>query len=144
VKFWDASAIVPLVLDEPSSGEAHRELSERRGLIVWWGTVVECGSAVARAEREGRLEPGSSVDAFAALRLLRSGWVEMDATSGLREIAERLVRTHPIRAADALQLAAATVASEGRPHGLPFVTLDERLAMAAVREGFPVVRFAQS
>jgi predicted nucleic acid-binding protein len=65
----------------------------------------------------------------------------MDATDRLRDIAERLVRIHPLRAADALQLAAATVAAEGQPANLPIVTMDDRLTLAADREGFPVVRF---
>jgi predicted nucleic acid-binding protein len=45
---------------------------------------------------------------------------------------------HPLRAADALQLAAAVVAAEGIPASLSIVTLDERLAAAARREGFVV------
>jgi hypothetical protein len=45
-----------------------------------------------------------------------------------------------MRAGDALQLAAAIAASEGHPATLAMVTLDERLALAAEREGFPVVR----
>jgi hypothetical protein len=48
----------------------------------------------------------------------------------------RLLRVHPLRAADSLQLAAAVVASEGDPGELPFVCLDEKLAQAASREGF--------
>jgi hypothetical protein len=50
-----------------------------------------------------------------------------------------LLRIHPLRSADALQLAAALEASENEPRTLPFVTLDERLARSAVREGFPIV-----
>jgi predicted nucleic acid-binding protein len=49
------------------------------------------------------------------------------------------VRTHDLGAADGFQLAAAIVASDGEPAGLPLVTLDERLARAASREGFPIV-----
>jgi predicted nucleic acid-binding protein len=54
-------------------------------------------------------------------------------------MATRLLRVHPLRAADALQLAAAIIAAEDDPRSLPFVTLDDRLALAAEREGFPVV-----
>ncbi len=40
---------------------------------------------------------------------------------------------------DGLQLAAAIVAADGEPRSLTFVTLDARLALAAEREGLPVV-----
>jgi hypothetical protein len=51
----------------------------------------------------------------------------------------RLLRVHALRAGDALQLAAALVAAEGQPGSLEIVTLDERLALAASREGLRVV-----
>lgn len=141
MRFWDTSALVPLFLSETTSPAAVGALTVDREIVVWWATPIECLSAIARAERDGRIVPSAVPDAVAALGLLRTAWLEMDATSRLRDIAERLVRTHALRAADAQQLAAATIASEDRPAGLPFVTLDERLAMAAEREGFPVFRF---
>ncbi|MBI4612813.1 MAG: hypothetical protein HY720_04310 [Planctomycetes bacterium] len=51
----------------------------------------------------------------------------------------RLVRTHRLRTGDALQLAAAHVGSAQRPATLELVCLDARLALAAEREGFPVI-----
>jgi uncharacterized protein len=49
------------------------------------------------------------------------------------------LRVHPLRAADALQLAAAFVAAERRPSSLEVITLDEWLANAARKEGFALV-----
>ena len=49
-----------------------------------------------------------------------------------------MLRVHALRAADALQLAAALLASDEEPAGLDIVTLDSRLADAARREGFRV------
>lgn len=144
MRFWDTSALVPLVLHESTSASARQALAADAEIVVWWATPIECTSAIARAEREARIDDAGMTDALAGLRLLRSGWSEMDATVRLRETAERLVRVHPIRAADAMQLAAAASAAEGSPSGLPFVTLDDRLAVAADREGFPVVRFDRS
>ncbi len=57
----------------------------------------------------------------------------------MRDQAGRLLRLHPLRAADALQLAAAIIACEHQPESLPLVTLDQRLAEAARREGFAVL-----
>lgn len=144
MRFWDTSAIVPLLLDEVSSTIARGSFARDPEMVVWWATSVECTAAIARAEREQRLDPLRTTDALAGLRLLHSGWLQVDATARLREFAERLTRIHPLRAADALQLAAATVAAEGQPASLPFVTLDDRLTVAADREGFPVVRFDRS
>ncbi|MFZ1888102.1 MAG: hypothetical protein WAU33_08715 [Candidatus Binataceae bacterium] len=49
------------------------------------------------------------------------------------------MRSHPLRAADALQLGAAIVAAEEEPMSLEFVTLDRKLADAAAKEGFRVL-----
>lgn len=144
MRFWDTSAIVPLLLDETSSTTARGSFARDSEMVVWWATSVECTAAIARAERDQRIDPLRTPDALAGLRLLHSGWLQIDATARLREVAERLTRIHPLRAADALQLAAATVAAEGQPASLPFVTLDDRMAVAADREGFPVVRFDRS
>jgi predicted nucleic acid-binding protein len=46
---------------------------------------------------------------------------------------------HAIGAADAFQLAAATVWADGLPRGSVLVTLDKRLAEAARLEGFTVL-----
>lgn len=139
MRFWDTSALVPLLVREPLSPDARGWLAADPVISVWWSTPIECLSAIARAERDGRIQPAFVPDAIAALRLLRSGWSEVDATSRLRDVAERLVRTHPLRAADACQLAAAIVAAEGAPSAMSFVTLDMRLADAADREGFEII-----
>ena len=67
-------------------------------------------------------------------------WQEVLPVPVVRRTAMRLLRVHPLRAANSLQLAAAVVLAEGHPAGVPFVTLDARLALAADREGFTVVR----
>jgi predicted nucleic acid-binding protein len=106
---------------------------------VWWGTPVECVSAVSRREREGALSLGEATTALEMLRALSESWQEVLPSDAVRSIAQRLLRVHPLRAADSLQLAAAVVASEGNAARLPFVCLDERLSEAAIREGFPIV-----
>jgi uncharacterized protein len=138
LRFWDASAVVPLLLDEPRSEGLRAESAEQPELVVWWGTIVECASAVGRRERTGALEPSDATEALATLVRLTRDWREVPPTSTLRDDAQRLVRVHDLRAADAFQLAAARTAADGEPGALPFVTLDERLALAASREGFPV------
>jgi predicted nucleic acid-binding protein len=97
---------------------------------------VECASAIARLERDGALEPGAAIEAFDRLAHLADGWHEVDPSDVVREAAVRFLRVHALRAADALQLAAAFVAAERRPSSLELVTLDDRLGVAARKEGF--------
>jgi len=139
VRFWDASAIVPLLVREPSH-EAMLSLLDRDALMLaWWGTPVECASAIARRERDGELGPADATSALRRLRAVQAGWQEILPSEPLRDLAERLLRVHPLRAADSLQLAAAIVAAEREPVTLELVSLDERLTEAASREGFRVV-----
>ncbi len=138
MRFWDSSAIVPLLAEEPATPAAQRLYGDAPA-IVWWATSVECASAVARLERDGALTPAQVAEAFGRLDALRVSWIEIEAGDEVREVARRMLRVHPLRAADALQLAAAWLGAERRPASLPLVTLDEKLRAAAAREGFPLV-----
>ncbi len=140
MRYWDSSAIIPQIVQEPSSWDVMAEVARDRVIVTWWASRIECGSAVARLRREGRISASGNDTARIRLRLLHQAWQEVGATEDLRLAAMRLLRTHPLRTGDALQLAAAIVASEDRPGSLPFVTLDDRLAEAADIEGFPVIR----
>lgn len=103
------------------------------------GSEPECASAIARLEREGGLSAAATLEAFERLRALARSWHEVQPVVEVRDVAVRLLRVHPLRAADAIQLAAAFVAAERRPPTLEFVCSDERLTEAAEREGFKVV-----
>ena len=108
-------------------------------MLVWWGSEVECVSALARLERNDALSPRSVMLALRRLGQLATAWHEIDPSDTIREAATRFLRVHPLRAADALQLAAAFLAAERRPASLEMVTLDDRLADAARKEGFAVI-----
>lgn len=140
MKFWDSSAIVPLLVTEESSEAVRAAIVADALVIAWWGTPVECISAIARREREADITAAGASLALARLDAIRAAWAEVQPTSRVRATAVRLLRTHPLRGADALQLAAAIAAAEDHPQTLPFVTLDAHLAEAAEREGFPVLR----
>jgi predicted nucleic acid-binding protein len=139
MRFWDASAVVALLVTEPLTRKLQSVALQDRELLVWWATEVECASAIARLERDGALEPSAVIGAFDGLAHLAAGWHEIEASDIVRETAVRFLRVHPLRAADALQLAAAFVAAERRPSSLELVTLDERLGAAARKEGFPLM-----
>jgi predicted nucleic acid-binding protein len=107
-------------------------------MLVWWGTEIECTSAIARLEREGALERAGVVRSLSRLSALAESWHEIQPGAAVRIAALRVLRVHPLRTADALQLASAVIAAEGKPDSLPMVTLDDRLGSAAEREGFVV------
>jgi uncharacterized protein len=136
LRFWDSSAIVPLTVAETSTDAIQATVAEDPVMCVWWATEVECVSALSRLERDGALTDAATTAALDRLDALAEAWNEVQATTALRGAARRLLRVHALRAADALQLAAAIVAAEGLPSSLDFLTLDERLAAAARREGF--------
>ena len=142
MRFWDASAIVPLLIEERSSQALRALLTDDPVMVVWWATPTECASALARLDREGLLDTQSLRAAHKRLSQLLGNWEEVDPHDEVRETAARFVRVHPLRAADALQLAAAFVAAARRPSSLEMVVLDERLAAAAQQEGFSVVEIA--
>ena len=139
MKFWDASAIVPLLVAESATRSLQALANRDSDLLVWWGSQVECASAIARLERGALLDLKGAALAFDRLKLLADGWHEIEPSEIVRENALRFLRVHPLRAADALQLAAAFLAAERRPSTLEVVTLDERLADAARKEGFELI-----
>lgn len=139
MRYWDSSAIVPLLVDEALTDRILSLYKRDRTTVTWWGTRVECASALARVERSGDLEPADASEAFDRLEALADTWHEIEPGDAVRETAQRFLRVHDLRAADALQLAAAFWASEVHPPTLEVVTLDDRLALAAEREGFEVI-----
>lgn len=139
MKFWDSSAVVPLLVEEAASRSMRQFLGGDGSIVVWWGTPVECVSAIARREREASLIADAVNSALERFRVFQSSWTEINASSKVRDIALRLLRTHSLRGSDSLQLAAAIVASDDDPGNLGFVCLDERLITAARREGFAVL-----
>jgi hypothetical protein len=134
--FWDTSAIIPILLPEPRSAAMTDALAGDREVTLWWGTPVECLSAIYRRHRETPVPAPLLTEALARLRALVEDADTVSPTDDVRRRAGRLVGAHPLRAADALQLGAALVWCEEQSHGEVFVCLDARLREAARREGF--------
>jgi predicted nucleic acid-binding protein len=130
---------VPLVVEEPRSRACRQELRGDPRMIVWCFTRTEVVSALWRQHRTGRMRTETLRRAEARLEAFGTIWTEIDAVIPVRDVAEQRLRVHPLRAADALQLAAALVAFDERPRRRRFVTLDGTLAAAAEREGFDVL-----
>lgn len=137
MRFWDTSALVPLLVEEPTTSRVRSLLREDPDVVAWWATSVECAWALARLRREEILTARQEERSLDLLHALRESWTEVIPSADVRDRAARLLRVHPLRAADALQLAAARVWA-GSPGDAELVTFDERLAMAARLEGFRI------
>ena len=136
--FWDSSSLVPLCVRQRSTLIA-QALSKQYDIFVWWAAPVEVGGAFTRLLRMGQLASAERVQAQAALDDLRSNWREVLPSDELRDRAERLIDRFPLRAADALQLAAALTWCIGRPKGRVFIAGDRQLLDAARELGFHAV-----
>ena len=138
MKFWDTSALVPLIVDEPATSSMRHVLSRDRDAVVWMLTSVELLSTLGRLGRMSTdladLLPGVRVEVMDLFKC----WAAVTHVEEVRRRAERLVCVHPLTAADGMQLGAALLASGDRPDTLDFVTLDQSLARCARLEGFRV------
>lgn len=139
MKYWDSSALVALVVDEPRSAERRATIRRDPVIVTWWGSRIECASALNRLERDRRFEDDGLGRSMDQLGMLAASWLEIEPLERVRRRAIRLLRLHPLRAADALQLAAALTASDEDPQRLDLVSSDDRLSAAARREGFTVL-----
>lgn len=139
MKFWDTSAIVPLCVTEPATAAVRKLTDSDPSLVVWWASRTECISAVARRRREGHLSLSTERRAGELLTALSAAWSVIQPSDALRSRAERLLGVHPLRAADAFQLAAALLWSQGETWGHHVVSFDQRVREAAAKEGFSVL-----
>lgn len=136
--FWDSSALVGLLADEADSERRRKQLEADPELAAWWGAPVECESAIQRRIREGSLSASGARLARERLAELSGAWHEVPPVVAVRTLSGRLLRTHALRAADALQLAAALTLAGAGLGELTFACSNARLAGAAEAEGLVV------
>lgn len=80
MRYWDSSALMPLVVQEASTA-AMRSLLEADGdVVTWWASRVEAASALARLEREAALEARALRAALTRLEALAETWAEVAPT----------------------------------------------------------------
>lgn len=139
LRFWDSSPLMPLCLEDPHSGRLRALATEDPHIVAWWGTVVECTSAMARLGRDGFLNTEEERQVAMVLDTMVEERTEIRPSEELRRSSIQLLRHHPLRAADALQLAAAHLWTAGRPEGNTIICIDRRLRDAALLEGFVVL-----
>lgn len=136
--FWDASAILPLCVETQASPKVD-ELYQQYKMMVWWGTSVEIQSALARLQRMKELSSAKVTKSLELLDDLQCKWDEIVPTLSLRDLAEQFPARFGLRAADSLQLAAASIWTMHRPANRPFLSGDQKLLDAARQMGFRAV-----
>ena len=135
MRYWDASAFVPLIVAESDSERVRGWLAEDDHVVTWAWTRTEVTSAIERRTREGLLSRRHRRELLDRLGTLADGWDEVTDALAVRSRAEALLARHPLRAADAGQLGAALLVQEQLVGPLTFVCRDQRLLTAADVEG---------
>jgi uncharacterized protein len=127
---------------EAASAKVEPLLQRDPEMAFWWGSPLDWWESLLAAQRQGRISAAGLQQARGVLDHLRTGAFEVQPTEELRARALRLLAVHPLRAAEAVELAAALIWCRERPHGAGFVSLHPPLRLAAALEGFRVLPYA--
>lgn len=133
--FWDASALVPLCVHQsitPTVGSLYKS----HQAVVWWATPVEIASALARLVRTREIHSSDWAKARQVAAALADEWSVIQPSNAVRSNAMELVNRYDLKAADAMQLAAALYWCDNSPRGEIFLTADQNLREAAMLSGF--------
>ena len=139
MRYWDASALVPLVVAEPDTELVRTWLSEDDHIVTWAWTRTEITSAIERRVREGSLSRPQRRNALRRFDIFADSWDEVTELLAVRSRANALLARHPLRVTDAGQLGAALLIQEQLAGVLTFVCLDHRLSTAAELESLRVM-----
>jgi len=138
MRFWDSSALIPLMIAEAESAHMRQLLMEDGSIATASITPLEIASVLWRRRHAGMLDVAAHHDADVTFAEVSARWTEVTHTPRVVQAAIDLVTRQPLRSLDALHLASAIVMTD-MPSDLAFVTLDRNLAAAARAEGFAVL-----
>jgi uncharacterized protein len=102
-------------------------------------SAVEIASAIARRCREGAFSPAERDRALAALEADLQALRVVELSTRVVLEAQALLVRHPLRAADAIQLASALLLRRELGEPVTFAAYDDRLKAAAKAEGLGVI-----
>ncbi len=138
MRYWDASALVPLVVAEAGTESARTWLFEDAHIVTWVWTRTEITGAIEWRAREGSLSRQQRRDVLERFKAFADSWDEVTEVLAVRSRANALLARHPLRAADAGQLGVALLVQEHLVGPLTLVCLDQRLSSAAELESLRV------
>lgn len=133
MRFWDASALVPLFILEPRTMDMLALFASDADVVVSFLTPLEVASAV---RRRGRTQVLPGPMEFTAA--LVSAWTVIADYEETLAISRQTIAAYALRTADSIQLASAILGFRDATK-VPLVTLDKELGAAARAEGFPVL-----
>ena len=136
IAYFDASAVVPLLVEEPGTDIALRVFLQAETVATVRMTFAEVSAALARASRLGRLTADAHDRALAGLE---SVWAQMDVLDvddDLVRTAGTLARDHALRGYDAVHCAGALRITSATTVALAG---DRDLLAAWQREGLQVL-----
>lgn len=135
IAYFDTSAAIPLIIDEPTSGTCQRLWNDATRVVSVRLLNAEARAALAQAQRMGRL---TTTELASAVKWLDTMVDEIDSV----EITDSLVRTagamaeeQGLRGYDAVHLAAAQAVADAET---VLVSGDQQLVAAAARIGLAV------
>ena len=132
IAYFDTSAIIPLLIDEPLSDLAQRVWRRASWVATARVSYVEARAGLARACRMGRISPDDLREAVEGLETVHSQIHHVEITADLVARTGNLAEEVALRAYDAVQLAAAVSLDI---HDLVVITGDRQLAAAAQTVG---------
>ena len=135
IAYFDTSAIIPLIVKEPSSERCNRVWNESSRVVSVRLLYPEARSALAKAERMGRLSAQQREAAIVELETIISEVDHIEVTEALAHRAGELAQAHGLRGYDAVHLAAASAVADS---DVVLVTGDSDFANAANSIGIAV------
>ena len=135
--YCDASALVKLYTEEPHSSVVQAWTDAAELVATSEVAYVEVVGALARLGREGAM---ASADVTSAVDQWSQAWPALAHLTFDAQLAAELALRHPLRALDALQVAAALALCDGAPEAdVAFASFDARQVAAARAEGLTVL-----
>jgi predicted nucleic acid-binding protein len=129
--YLDTSALIRLYTAEPGLAQVQNEMQASSGAIAHVLTYVEAHSALAGRLRRRLLKRADYARAVGTFETDWANTAHVTVDQALIQQAGDLVQKHPLRAFDAVHLAAAIALA---PLGVRFMTFDRELWRAASAE----------
>lgn len=133
--YFDASALVKLVIDEEGSDLAVRLWDGCDAALASRLAYVEVCAALAAAHRNNDLSESDLDHALAGFHSFWAAVRPLEVTEAVQFLAGVVARKHSLRGADALHLASALAVGD---HELVVAVWDHRLAMGAREAGLAI------
>ena len=136
-RYFDSSALLKRYFEEPGSASVRRWFSPGGSATARY-SFLEVASGLARRGRAGELSSGEVRRALDRLGEDATRIQVVELSEAVDARARDLLRRHPLRAGDALQLGSALLLRDRSSETVEFVCYDLPLSAAARAEGLRV------